>query len=104
MPELSLGEIIAHPASKATALVGVLGGVLKLPLLAALWAGLWGQLGTLFTVTSIFGFTVAPQVSFVPTEGSKVVALVAAGLFATKKLIDAGRGIRKRLNKQNSDT
>lgn len=94
---LSLRDLLSHPASKATGLVALLGGILKLPLLAAIWAGLWGQLGTAFTVVSIFGFTVAPEVSFVPTQGAKVLALSLAALYGLKKLLDVVRGIRARV-------
>jgi len=104
MPDLSVGEIIAHPVSKATALVGVLGGVMNLPLLAAIWATVWGQIGTVFTVTSIFGFTIAPEVPAVDTELAKMLALVAAGLYATKKLLDVLRSIRSRVNDTNTET
>jgi len=97
VPELSIREIIAHPASKATALVGVLGGVLNLPLIGALWGGLWAQLGTVFTVTSLFGFTVAPEIAFIPTQGARVAALIAAGLYGLKKLLDIGRGLQRRV-------
>jgi len=98
MPELSFWEIIAHPASKAAAMVGVLGGLLNLPVLGAIWAGLWTQLPTVFTVTSIFGFTVAPELSFIPTQTAKIVALVVAGLYVLKKLLDLLRGVRARIN------
>jgi hypothetical protein len=97
--ELSLREFIAHPASKATALVGVLGGVLNMPVLGVLWGGLWAQLGTVFTVLSIGGFTVAPEVSFLPTQVMKVAALVVAALYGLKKLLDIGRGLRSRVQK-----
>lgn len=104
MAELSLRGIIAHPVSKATALVGVLGGVMNLPVLAAIWATVWGQIGAVFTVTSIFGFTIAPEVPAVDTELAKIVALLAAGLYATKKLLDVLRSIRARINDTNSET
>jgi len=97
VPELSLREFIAHPASKATALVGVLGGLLNPPVLGALWGGLWAQLGTVFTVLSIGGFTVAPEVSFLPTQAMKVAALVVAALYGLKKLLDVGRGLQRRV-------
>lgn len=102
MADLSLGEIIAHPASKAAAVVGVLGGLLNLPVLGAIWAGLWTQLPTVFTVTSIFGFTVAPELAFVPTQTAKIVALVVAGLYVLKKLLDVLRGVRTRINDTQS--
>jgi hypothetical protein len=95
---LSLREFLTHPASKATALVGVLGGLLNFPVLAALWAGLWGQLPTVFTVSSLLGFTVAPSVEFIPTDTAQAVALVVAGLFVLKKLLDLLRGVRARID------
>ncbi|WP_338740382.1 hypothetical protein [Haloplanus salilacus] len=104
MAELSLREVVGHPASKATAVVGLLGGLLNLPVLGAIWAGLWTQLPTVFTVTSIFGFTVAPELSFIPTQTAKVVALLVAGLYVLKKLLDVLRGVRTRINDAGSNT
>jgi predicted metal-binding membrane protein len=104
MPELSLREIAAHPVSKATAVVGVLGGALNLPVLAAIWTTIWAQIGTVFTVTSIFGFTIAPEIPAVDTELAKIVALLAAGLYAMKKLLDVFRAARARINETQSDT
>ena len=66
-PSLSLRGVIAHPASKATAVVGLLGGLLNLPVLAALWGGLWTQIGTVFTVMIVIGVgvTVVGTVGYV---------------------------------------
>jgi|GEM_PF-2731476 len=104
MPELSLRGIIAHPVSKATAIVGVLGGVMNLPVLAAVWTTIWTQIGTVFTVTSIFGFTIAPEIPAIDTELAKIVALLAAGLYASKKLLDVLRAVRARINDTQSET
>lgn len=94
---ISLRDWIRHPTTKALAVVGVFGGLLKLPLLAALWAALWANLGTLFPAISITAWTIAPEVPEIPTEPVQVVALGLGGLFVAKMLSKVARNAYDRI-------
>jgi hypothetical protein len=100
--KLSLKEWLAHPATKAMGIVGVTGGVLHLPLVAALWTGFWGQLGTIFTLVSVGGFTIAPRVDFINEEIATAVALTVAALYGLKKLLGVYRGFRNSIDNTES--
>jgi hypothetical protein len=76
---------------------GVLGGLLHLPLVTELWSWLLIQSGSLFTATSIFAFTVAPEVSPRLAEILKPVAIVLAVIYGGSKVWSAGANLRERL-------
>lgn len=81
---LTLATLTRHPLTFAAALVGVLGGVLKLPVLAGVFGALWASLPGLATVLPIAAFTVAPRVDFLPTRPLEVAALVVLGGFVIR--------------------
>ncbi|WP_231183500.1 hypothetical protein [Haladaptatus sp. DYF46] len=90
---LSLREIFRHPATLATTITGVAGGVLHLPLLASLWTALVAQSGALFGGVSVFAFTVAPKVSPELAAWLEPVAIVLAVLYGGSKLYRALKSI-----------
>lgn len=87
--DLSLREAVTHPASLATVLTGFLGGLMHLPLVAGLWAALWGSLGSLFPAASIAAFTLASEVPWLPREPLVIIALVLGALYVLKLLSKA---------------
>ncbi|MBV0925017.1 hypothetical protein KTS45_12500 [Halomicroarcula limicola] len=86
---MTLSESLRHPASLATAVVGAGMSIVKFPLLLELGHWLATSSGSLFTVASIFGFTIAPEVDAIPAELLKPVALALGAIYAASKLYRA---------------
>jgi hypothetical protein len=82
---LTLSEFFGRAETKAFALVSVLGGVLKLPLLVAVFSSIWGTASELFAFIAIAAFTIAPRVEFLPETSLTVVALLVGGIVAIKR-------------------
>jgi hypothetical protein len=97
MTKLTLREVVQHPATIASAVVATIGGLLNLPVLSAFAAVAWAKAGTLFTVLSIGGFTVAPRVEFLPEGPLTVLALGGAGLYVLKLLYGVFQNLDTRL-------
>lgn len=97
LTDLRPGEIVTHPWTTATVVIGVVGGVLQVPLVAALWDVLWSQAGALFAALSVTGFTLAPEVPWLPTQTIQVAALVAGGLFVLTRLHKVWTALREQL-------
>lgn len=93
-----LKEALTHPASAATAITGVLGGLLQVPLLSDLWIGLVAQSGSLFSAASIFAFTVAPEIDGVSAGLIKPIAIVLGVVFAGSKVWKALGNITERFS------
>lgn len=89
MTKQTLRDFVEHPATLATALTGVFGGLLHVPVLKALWLALWGSLGSLFPALSITAFTLGPELPWLPTGLLKTLALIVGGLFVLKLLVKA---------------
>lgn len=62
---------------------------------------LWGHVGELFTILSLAGFTVAPQVGFVPDEPLVVAAIITGVLWGGKKLYEMGTELKQKLNNES---
>jgi hypothetical protein len=97
MIDISLREAIAHPAALASALVAAIGGFLNIPVIEALLAVLWTQAGSLFTVLSIGGFTLAPRIDAIPEGTLSSIAIAAAGLYGLKLLYGVYQNFEERL-------
>lgn len=97
MTDLSLREAIAHPATLASALVAAIGGLLNIPVLDALLAVVWAKAGSLFTVLSIGGFTLAPRVDVIPEGALSSLAIAAGGLYGAKVLYGVYQNFEERL-------
>lgn len=94
---LSLSDVVRHPMTLATALVGSLGGLLHVDVFVAVWSALWMSLGTLFPAVSITAFTLGPEVDFLPVETLKIAAIVLGALYVLKLLSQAYANFEKRL-------
>jgi len=97
MTKITLQEVIRHPATVASSIVAVVGGLLNLPLLNALVAVAWAQAGSLFTVLSIGGFTLGPRVAFIPEEPLTILAIGAGLLYGAKRLYGVYQNFETRL-------
>lgn len=82
-------EILKHPATLVSALLGGLGLAVKPALVLGVGGALWGQLGTLFTAISVFAFTVVPQVpALSPAESILTGAALLTGVAYGLKLLN----------------
>ena len=97
MTDLTLREVVAHPATLASSAVAVIGGLLNIPFIDALLAVLWAQAGSLFTVLSIGGFTLAPRVAFLPEEPLTILALLGGGRYGGKLLYGVYQNLDREL-------
>jgi uncharacterized metal-binding protein len=79
--EISLREFVRHPATLASSVVGVLGGVLQLPFFLAAWDALVATSGQLFGTLSLFTFTLGPRVEWLP-EDTLVTLTIVVGIVA----------------------
>lgn len=105
MPDqLSFRRFVTHPVTTIMAALGVLGGVAHVPFLDAIWAVLWSQAGTLFTVLSVGATTLAPAVSWLPVQELQVAALFAGGLFVLTQVSKLWAGLQDRLDDSNGET
>ena len=89
---------LSHPASVATAITGALGGILHFPLFTDLWIGLVAQSGSLFTASSIFAFTVAPEIDGLSAGWIRPIAIVLGIVFAGSKVWKALGNLKKRFS------
>lgn len=98
MPNLSRARrLIAHPVTGGLAVLTAFLGALKLGWLLPLWAWFVANSPTLFSVSAIFGFTIAPEIEGLPAGpivGVAIVTGITAGLW---KLRGPARNLRDRL-------
>jgi len=97
MTKLTLREVLRHPVTIASTVVAAVGGLLNVPLLSALATVAWAQAGSLFTVFSIAGFTLAPRVEFLPEQPLTVLAFGGAALYVGKRLYGVYQNLDTRL-------
>jgi len=97
---ITLREFLGRAETKAVALVTLLGGVLKLPLLTAAFAALWSTSGEAFAALAIAAFTIAPRVAFLPETPLTVAALLVGGIVLLKRGRTWYRSFINRFRKQ----
>lgn len=94
----SFRETLTHPITGLTAAFAFVANVLSIPFVDAIWAVLWNNAGTLFTVLSVSGFTLAPKVPWLPGEPLTIAALVAGALFVATQLDKLAEAFADRLD------
>jgi hypothetical protein len=85
----TIKDIVAHPASKVAGVLSVLGFAIDPMVLHAAFTTVWGNVGTLFTASSIFSFTIAPNLPALPPvveQGGIGLTLGMGGLYLAKLL------------------
>lgn len=90
-------EVVTHPIATASALVALVASVLNVPFIDAVVGVAWANAGTLFTVLSVSGFTLAPEVPWLPAEPLTIAALVAGALFVATQLDKLAESLTERL-------
>lgn len=94
-------DLLSNPLTWLSALAG---GALQymellhLDILLDLGVVVWGQAGALFSAFSIAGFTLAPNLEWVPTGAVETAALLLGAVFVLKKLSGVMDGARDRFN------
>lgn len=86
MVDLSIRDILTHPLTTASAVIATVGGILKVPVLHAVFLVAWNNAGALFAATSVSATTLAPELSFLPSEPLLVAAILTGILFVLTKL------------------
>lgn len=102
MPNLArLENALTHPAglvlSTFTAFTATALGLAQAGLLVQVWAWFVGNSPALFTASSIIGFTIAPNVPWLPAGPLIGVAILTGAVFAGWKLWGAFQNLRKRI-------
>jgi hypothetical protein len=88
-------DLIEHPGTIITVAVGVVSQFATLPLVDPLISVILQQSGALFTAASITGFTIAPQVEWLPVDIIQTLAIVVGALFVLTQLAKVGRAAKK---------
>lgn len=96
--QLSVGELARNPITLAVAGFSTATALLQIEVLTIVGTYLWGHLGQLFTVTSLAGFTVAPNVDFVPQNPLVVLAVITGVAYAAKLVVKMFRDLDDKLD------
>lgn len=94
----SFERILLHPITTASAVFAFAANFLNITLIDAVWAVLWNNAGTLFTVLSVSGFTLAPNIPWIPGNPLNVAALLAGALFVATQLNKLAEAFAERLD------
>jgi hypothetical protein len=100
MSSIELSEFLRHPATLVTGAFSIGAAISQSGVLGVAGAYFWGHLGELFTVMSLAGFTIAPNVAFIPEDALTVLAVIVGALFLVKMLYELGRGLHAQLNNE----
>lgn len=90
-------DALAHPVSVVLATVASVLAVVTSVLPIELWAWFVANSPALFTFSSIFGFTIAPQLEWLPAGPLVAVAIVSGATFGAWKLYGALKNLQTRL-------
>lgn len=80
-------KILTDPVTVILATLGAIAHALGVGWVQAVVSVLWTNVSTLFTALSVSGFTLAPQVAWIP-EGPVTTAALVAGAAYVLKLAD----------------
>lgn len=93
------GEIVRHPVTSITVVVSALAQLFQIPVIDAVLGVVWGQMSILFTGTSIFAFTVLPNVAAPEwlSGNVQILAIVLGVAYGAKLLTQVGEKITEEL-------
>lgn len=97
MADLSVSDILRHPATAATSVTALLGGLLHLPLLEAVWASFYGSAGGLFGALAVLSF-VAEHIPMLQTSWVIVPMVVVGGIVFYQRITDWVDSFRSNLD------
>ena len=87
-------EWLAHPFAQATGVVTAIAAALHINALAG---AVWAQSGTLFTTSSLLGFSLGPRVDAIPDEVFTGLAIAFGLVLTAKRGAALYDGFKKRL-------
>jgi len=83
---MGLKDILTQPATVATSSGIAIANAIGLTWFDPLISVLLGNLNTVFTALSVTGFTIAPEISWLPQDTLTTLTLAVAGLYVLKLL------------------
>lgn len=95
---LAFNELVRHPVTLATGAFSLATALTQAKALTITAAYVWGHLGEFFTIASLAGFTIAPNVAFVPEQALTITAVLIGSLWGVKKLIEIGAELKRQYN------
>ncbi|AGF91284.1 hypothetical protein DJ71_09250 [Halorubrum sp. E3] len=99
---MDLTDILTQPVAVATAAGGALLQLLGVTWLDPFVSVVLANIGTLFTALSISGFTIAPEVAWLPEDTLTTLTLVAAGVYVLKLLDSFADQLKQRLDNDDN--
>lgn len=99
MKNMTITDIVRHPVTLVVGGFSAATTLLNVKALTIVGAYFWGHIGELFTVLSLAGFSVAPNIAQVPDDPFVVAAVVAGIVFGLKKLFEMGTELDDKLDK-----
>jgi|GEM_PF-6198205 len=100
---MELRELLTQPVAVATAAGGALLQLLGVTWLDPAVSVLFANIGTLFTALSISGFTIAPELAWLPEDTLTTLTLIVAGLYVLKLLDSLADQLKQRLNDDDTN-
>jgi len=98
MKPTSFREFVRHPVTLAAGAFSAATAVTQWKVLSVVGVYLLNHVGELFTIASLAGFTVAPNLPFVPETPLVVLAVITGLAFLAKKLYEMYVEIQSKLN------
>ncbi len=95
---ININGIVQHWATKLTTAVTALTALLQPEALGIVGNYLWVHIGEVFTITSLAGFTVAPNIAQIPEDPLMIVAIGTGVAWGGKKLYEMGTELSDKLN------
>lgn len=100
---MSMKDILTQPIAVATATGGALLQLLGVTWIDPFASVLLANIGTLFTALSISGFTIAPEVAWIPEDTLTTLTLIAAAVYVLKLLDSFADQLKERLNDDDTN-
>ncbi|TKX82047.1 hypothetical protein [Halorubrum sp. SD626R] len=99
---MELRELLTEPKAVATATGGALLQLLGVTWLDPVASVVVANIGTVFTALSISGFTIAPEVAWIPEGALTKLTLLAAAVYVVKLLDSLSDQLKQKLDNGDS--
>jgi len=99
---LTLRGIVNHWVTKASAAFTAGSMLFHVKALDVIALYVWANIGEFFTIVSLAGFTLVPQIPAIPEKPFVIAAVVTAVLYILKKGLEMYRGLNHELETDQS--
>lgn len=99
---MEIRELLTEPRAVATATGGALLQLLGITWLDPVASVVVANIGTVFTALSISGFTIAPEVAWIPEGALTKLTLLAAAVYVVKLLDSLSDQLKQKLDNGDS--